>query len=207
MANTMRRRLNLLGVGGVGSNFMRLMCHHEDEVMVRIFDMDTVELHNLNRASMFTIDDAFSNASKVSAIAASCKRLASELSVTPSNAEIDRDTVLPKGLVIDARDTLNPTKIPAATWLKLAYDGGSEMSFTWLPHIVSKHVVDLSNGRSNAYAVVPSFYVPAALLSILAMRFMQFENFLEITEMRAGTFHMNLDEMVDSVSYEWEPPQ
>jgi hypothetical protein len=66
-------------------------------------------------------------------------------------------------------------------------------------------IFDLSANVTNTYAVTPSFYVPAVILSIMAYRFMQFLNFLEITELRAGTYQCNIDSVIESISYQWDP--
>ena len=206
-----RKRINLMGVGGVGSNLMRTICRDPRQFAVRIFDHDVVELHNLNRTSMFGLNEALTGQSrKVYTIRERAEWLARQVGspnpvVSAQNVETDRNSEFDIGLIIDARDTLDPLKVPQKTWLKLAYDGGSDVSFTWIPVVVADKVFDLTARRTNTYEVVPSFYVPAALLGVLALRFMEFPNFLEITELRAGTFGMNLDDMVDTVSYQWEP--
>ena len=204
-----RKRVNLMGVGGVGSNLARTICRQAHRFAVRVFDHDEVELHNLNRTSMFTMHDAMNKVKKVHAIRNRAGVLASKRSaenpvVDATNLMTDRDSEFDIGVIIDARDTLDPNKIPKGTWLKLAYDGGSDVSFTWLPVVVADKVFDLNAHRSNTYEVVPSFSVPAALLGVLALRFLEFPNFAEITDLRAGTFSCSLDEIVDSVSYKWE---
>ena len=204
--SNVRKRINLMGVGGVGSNFVRMVCR-DSRITLRIFDHDNVELHNLNRTSMFSLSDALTRKKKVYAIRDRAGELTSYHGnpvISAQTIQTDKNTEFDQGIIIDARDTLDPLKVPKKTWLKLAYDGGSDVSFTWLPVVVADKVFDMNANRSNTYEVVPSFYVPAALLSILALRFMEFPNFLEITEMRAGTFHMNLDDMIDQVSYQWE---
>ena len=197
-----------MGVGGVGSNLLRTICNQADRFLVRIYDHDTVELHNLNRSLMFSIADAAMEARKVVAVDSAVRSLSSGTK-HPIEAflpvAVDKQSSLPSGLIIDARDTMDPSKVLDKTWLKLAYDGGSDVSFTWLPNVVADKIFDLTaNGRST-YEVVPSFYGPAALLGILALRFMEFPNFLEITPLRAGTFTCSLDEVAESVSWLWEP--
>lgn len=206
--SNVRRRITLLGVGGVGSNFVRVCARQHSRFALNIYDHDEVELHNLNRTSMFSVQDALRKVRKVEAIASAGASICSNgknLVRNRYSTEVTKETVLDTGVIIDARDTLDPSKIPDGTWLKLAYDGGSNVSFTWLPAVVADKVFDLSAGRSNSYEVVPSFYVPAALLAVLALRFMEFANFAEITELRAGTFHCDIDNMIDEVSYTWRP--
>ena len=218
--SNVRRRINLLGVGGVGSNVARICYREQHRFALSIFDHDEVELHNLNRTSMFSVKDALTKTRKVQAIhnatshsdAKTRKVQAihnatshSDMIRAKSATEVTKTSEFDIGIIIDARDTLDPSKIPEKTWLKLAYDGGSNVSFTWLPAVVADKVFDLSAGRNNTYEVVPSFYVPAALLAVLAMRFLEFPNFAEITELRAGTFHCDIDKMVDEVSYAWAP--
>ncbi len=210
-STNVRKRVNLMGVGGVGSNLVRTICRDPRRFAVRIFDMDTVELHNLNRSSMFDLVSAMCKSKKVHTIRSMAMSAVSRISPTienpvvdATNVETNRDSEFDIGTIIDARDTLDPLKVPKKTWLKLAYDGGSDVSFTWLPVAVVDKIFDLTANRTNTYEVVPSFYVPAAMLGVLALRFMEFPNFLEITELRAGTFHCNLDVAIDDVSYKWE---
>ena len=206
-SSNVRKRVNLMGVGGVGSNLVRTICRDPRRFAVRIYDMDTVELHNLNRSSMFDMASAMNKTRKVSTIrsmAATAAPNSENPVVDATNVETNRDSDFDIGTIIDARDTLDPLKVPKKTWLKLAYDGGSDVSFTWLPVAVVDKIFDLTANRTNTYEVVPSFYVPAAMLGVLALRFMEFPNFLEITELRAGTFHCNLDVAIDDVAYKWE---
>lgn len=209
--SSIRRRINLLGAGGVGSNFVRLCCMQYGNFAISVYDHDTVELHNLNRTSMFSLQDAISGQSKVAALryaAGGVSGVQVNSSQNPvvraAREEVGATYGLGIGLTIDARDTMDPAKILPGTWLKLAYDGGSNISFTWLPAVVADKVFDLTAGRSNTYEVVPSFYVPAAMLSAMALRFLQFPNFLEITELRAGTFHCDIDDLAEQVSYGWD---
>ena len=59
-----RKRINLMGVGGVGSNLVRTICRDARKFAVRIFDHDVVELHNLNRTSMFGLNEAMTGQTK-----------------------------------------------------------------------------------------------------------------------------------------------
>lgn len=201
------RRITVLGAGGVGSNIVRMACNKASRFYIRLFDHDRVELHNLNRSSLFSIDNAMRNQTKVGALMEASNWLSGGSGGVRvvECVEVDKDTTMMPGVIIDARDTLAVEKMVPNTWIKLAYDGGSNVSFTWRPHVVADKVFDLNAHMSNTYEVVPSFYVPAAMLSLLAMRFMEFLNFAEITDRRAGTFLMDIDAMADVVSYQWEP--
>lgn len=208
----MRHRINLLGVGGVGTNVLRQAARNVgcERLMFRTWDHDTVELHNLNRTTMFHMAEI--GHKKGRAVASALKHLVAE-EVAPKNvlnllknayhSQTDKYTEFPIGMIVDCRDTLDVTKISPKTWIKLAYDGGTNISFTWRPDIVAARVFSLDD--TNSYAVVPSFYVPAALLGVMMYRFMCFHNFVNITELKAGTFHMDIDEMATELSYKWEP--
>jgi hypothetical protein len=205
-----RKKIAILGVGGVGSNLVRqimpLQINKKVPFNVSIYDHDTVELHNLNRTSMFSVKDAFSAVNKVNAIINVAR-----LDVARHNQAITkenfRESEFQRTLIVDSRDTMAPDKIIPGTWLKLAYDGGSDIGFTWLPHVIADKIFDLSANVSNTYAVTPSFYVPAAILSAMTLRFMQFYNFLDITELRAGTFQCNIDSIINEVTYQWTPAE
>jgi hypothetical protein len=170
--------------------------------MIRAYDPDTIEIHNLNRTSLFKLSQV--GVTKVRAATETARPEVPNL-LQATAIMVDSHTPLMMGLTIDARDTLDPTKMPPRTWLKLAYNGGSLIGFTWRPDLVARYVIDLEGGRSSAYEVVPSFYVPAALLAVLALNFARYLNFLEITEQRAGTCTMDIDEVVQTVSYTWTP--
>ena len=213
---TMRHRINLLGVGGVGSNVLKHALHKEiaPRVMFRIYDPDTIELHNLTRSRLFHLAQV--GAYKVTAAHATIlKEMQRPVrrGDTQEEAraflrgfhagEVDRATSLLTGMIVDARDTMDPSKMVAGTWVKLAYNGGSELSLTWRPDLVADRLIDL--GGRSAYEVVPSFFVPAAMLAVLAFNFMRFLNFLEIPEGRAGTYQLDLDRTVSDLSYVWLP--
>jgi hypothetical protein len=207
-----RKKIAILGVGGVGSNLVRqimpLQRNRKVPFNVSIYDHDTVELHNLNRTSMFSVKDAFAGVTKVNAIKDMCStvaRLEIARYMQAITKENFRESEFQRTLIVDSRDTMAPDKIIPGTWLKLAYDGGSDIGFTWRPDIVADMIFDLTANVSNTYAVTPSFYVPAVILSIMAYRFMQFLNFLEITELRAGTYQCNIDSVIESISYQWDP--
>ena len=110
-----RKKIAILGVGGVGSNLVRqimpLQRNRKVPFNVSIYDHDTVELHNLNRTSMFSVKDAFAAVNKVIAIRDMCNIVA--------RLEIDSHTqAITKGnfqeidflrtLIVDSRDTLPP---------------------------------------------------------------------------------------------------
>ena len=213
-----RRFINVLGAGGIGSNMTRLACRLYKDLSVNLFDFDTLEFHNLNRTSMFPVVKSLSGASaKVHVLAKSTVLLARAISTTSDvSAVISRvvntsslmtvteNSSLPSGaLTIDARDSLDPTKITSNTWIKLSYDGGSSIAFTFRPKIVASRVIDIA-GRSS-YEVTPSFYVPAAFLCTMGMRFSQFFNLLNITDIRAGTFECDIDDFMNNASFDWTP--
>lgn len=195
----MRHRINLLGVGGVGSNLLRQALRNSawERFMFRCYDDDVVELHNLNRTTMFSLFHVGQH--KVSAVAHAANKLGYPKMIAAANAfQTDSRSLFNAGTIIDARDTLDVTKMSPKTWIKLAYDGGSNISFTWRPDIVSRLVFNLDT--TDSYAVVPSFYVPAALLGVFALRFLEFTNFREITELRAGTVHYDIDGLIDDIA-------
>jgi hypothetical protein len=210
----MRHRINLLGAGGVGSNVLRFAARTRtynsmyERMMFRVYDHDTVELHNLNRTQLFRLD-AVGRTEKVNAIREALATItnggndATRALADASTERVGPETKLTTGTIIDARDTIDPSCMIPGTWLKLAYDGGSAMSFTFRPDIVAKKVVVLQGG--NSYAVTPSFYVPAAILALMAIRFLEFRNFADITEHRAGTYTTDIDELARSVSFAWSP--
>jgi hypothetical protein len=212
----MRHRVNLLGVGGVGTNILAQAVKGvgPERVMFRIYDDDTIELHNLNRTKLFRLEDM--GKPKVLAVRETVGALNGQALAPASrpdpmiaeafNVRTDSETKYRIGTIIDARDTLDPTKMHPKTWIKLAYDGGTNLSFTWRPHLVVGMILDLNAG-SNSYEVVPSFYVPAALLASLTFNFMRFLNFLEITDERAGTVHLDFDQMIEEISFVHEPLQ
>jgi len=206
------RYISILGGGGVGSNLLRLTCLDPARFYINLYDYDTVALHNLNRTSMFSLEQARSCWRKVDALRSNARSYMFSRSgiknETPivHHVSVDKNTSVRAGVIIDARDTLDVEKMVPNTWLKLGYDGGSSIAFTFLPHIVAKNVFDLNSNVDNTYAVVPSFYVPAALLSCLAFRFMEFLNLIEIPDSKAGTVSFDIDCLADEVTYQWDAP-
>ena len=195
----MRHRVNLLGVGGVGSNLLRQALRDSagERLMFRCYDDDIVELHNLNRTTMFSLFRL--GQYKVSTVTHAANKLGHPKVIAATYYfQTDSQSLFNAGTIIDARDTLDVTKMSPKTWIKLAYDGGSNISFTWRPDIVSRLVFNLDT--TDSYAVVPSFYVPAALLGVFALRFLEFANFREITELRAGTVHYDIDGLIDDIA-------
>ena len=190
-------RASLLGVGGVGINILETVSHIHSglaETKFVIYDHDTVEFHNLNRTTAFKLSDLGQEKVRVARNHYSCVYGFYNSRVT--------ETFSPQGLIIDARDTLDPSQLLPNTWIKLAYDGGSNISFTWHPKIVASRLLTLDDG--NSYAVVPSFFVPAALLGVLTLRFLEFPVIAKIPEANAGTIHLDIDQMVHSISHKWK---
>jgi hypothetical protein len=203
-----KTKVNLLGVGGVGTNLLAVLARQPGR-QVLIYDHDTVEMHNLNRTRMFTIADV--GRRKVTAAAEVANEISGrlhhgEVCRHQYNVEVLADSPLPpQSVTIDARDTMDVTKMHPQAWIKLAYDGGSNIGFTFKPAVVAAKIVDLGGGSS--YEVVPSFFVPAALLALLAVNFMRYMNFLEITDLKAGTCNVEIDEMALSVCFGWSPEE
>ena len=52
--------------------------------------------------------------------------------------------------------------------------------------------------------MVPSFFVPAALLGVLALRFLEFPAIANISEENAGTVHLDIDQTIQSISHQWK---
>ena len=213
-----RKSMCVLGVGGVGSNIVRTAVDLENQLKLHIYDFDSVERHNLNRSSLFGVNEVINPAItstyrlKTEIVARRAINLSKmlyrtnipKITVATRHTKVNPAMTLPRGTVIDARDTMDPTKMHARSWLKMAYDGGSNIGFTFLPYIVAEKVIDLSGGRTNSYEITPSFYVPAAILGVMGFRFMQYPNFTEITNLRAGTCSFDIDTLIDDVSYAWE---
>jgi hypothetical protein len=201
-SGTTRFRMSLMGVGGVGSNVLGMLAKVGcGRVKVTAYDHDTVEFHNLNRTLAFQLTDASAgNVPKVQAVERRWPNF-----VTGVKRCVEAADPMPKGsVIVDARDTLDPGKLLPGTWAKLAYDGGTNISVTWNPAVVASRILDI--GGTSSYAVVPSFYVPAALLAALAIRFLEFENLAAVPERCAGTLHIDIDETIRSnLAYKWRP--
>lgn len=163
-------RINLLGLGGVGSNLAGLLSNFSSfsegsfQPKAFLFDFDHVELHNLNRTPFFRLSDAFSGTLKTKALNSllDCARFSfSEDRIT----EEDEARLMSSYTVIDCRDTLEPSAILKQTWIKLAYDGGNEMAFHFNPKEYCVGFFSLG----GSYDVVPSFYVTANMLGTISI--------------------------------------
>jgi len=203
--------INVLGVGGVGSNIADFIARNAQNsrtsisVRLRIYDSDTVELHNLNRSWPFRLDDI--GRTKVDAVRRNCNEgMTVDNSLAPiaeANAmTVTSETELPMGLTIDARDTLNPSLIHEKSWIKLAYDGGKMISFVFRPSVVVKRLISL--GGDGGYVVVPSFFVPAAILAVMSLYFARFKSLVEVTDHRAGAVDFDIDRLMENCMYETE---
>lgn len=118
-------------------------------------------------------------------------------------ARINRDNFNPAsvmGVIIDARDSTDPNIVIDRTYLKLAYNGGSELSFHFGPAFHRFSIWDI--GGDNSYEVVPSFFVPAALLSEFTYFFLQYISPKKITKTRACIHKIDIDEELDDVMYD-----
>jgi hypothetical protein len=178
------KRQILLGAGGVGNNFRNIFIKKPIA-----YDPDIIELHNLNRC-------LFGITSIKSYKGSNIHKITNE---NYRNLLYKVD----KHLVIDARDTMNESDMFPEIWIKLAYDGGSNISFTFHPYIVSKYTMHL-NMTENAYAVQPSFYVPSKVLAFMTCRIMQYKQLLSIAKEKAGTILFNIDDVINNISYKWD---
>jgi hypothetical protein len=211
----MRTSVNLLGCGGVGSNILRFARREEMtcRYTFRLYDMDEVELHNLNRTSLFHLEDI--NKKKTNVLRSNFMRYhhssrsygqyhdpTTNDSIRDTfNTAVDSESELYRGLIVDARDTVDPSKVKDGTWIKLAYNGASEISFHFKPHLHSRMILNLGD---DGYEVVPSFYVPAAMLSVMMWNFARYVNLLEITNHRAGVFAFDFDDTLESLMEDYD---
>lgn len=219
----MRLPVNLLGAGGVGSNILRFVRNpwNCNKMFFRVYDFDEVEIHNLNRSSLFRPSDI--GHKKVTALHANLI-YGHRNNVSRSRYGLDtgdewtqpdtivdtfvetvmKDTDMMRGLIVDARDTVDPNALPERTWVKLAYNGASEISFHFKPSVHTHKILDLTGG-TNSYEIVPSFYVPAAILAVMTYNYMRYINFVEITEMRAGTVMFDIDQFCEAIAEDYVP--
>jgi len=181
--------IHLMGYGGVGTNLYNVIrdfpAYHAEMTRIEIYDFDHVELHNLNRTSMFLTEDVINQKSKLqtSVIGGDC--------FVPNYRE-NRD------LVIDCRDTLNPEIIHEKTWVKLAYNGGNAISFHFKPQDYVRFL--LQTGEQSAYEVTPSFYVPASLLANLTLFFMSYSKLVRVANPCEVQF--DIDSEMENASFD-----
>ena len=223
--HTFRRRVNVsvLGAGGIGGNFLRYAglgatcCPktpwgdwdranpNPTRITYYVYEFDTVELSNLNRSSMFTPGDI--GKSKNEAIASSLRRLTS-IGQAPSietsfySTAVNRDTQLHDGIVVDCRDTIDPAMLPVNTWVKCSYDGGSSVSWHFVPDYTTRSVWRL--GGDSAYEVTPSFYVAAAMIAVMTRNFMRYKALTTLREENSRVVSMQMDHFMLSHMHQLE---
>jgi len=190
--------INILGSGGIGTNLISFLCGKKDffnSFKIDLYDYDIVELHNLNRTDLFNINDVVKKKKKVQAVKDNLSNNLSSFTRLNSSHDMKIDensTFARSGIIIDARDTILPSDIPDKTWIKLAYDGGSNISFVFNPKEVLKRVFRTSTRSS--YEITPSFYVPPAILSAFCMLFLGINKFVN-TE-KSFIIDFNIDEEI-----------
>jgi len=113
-------------------------------------------------------------------------------------------------LVIDCRDTLDVATINKYTWIKLAYNGGNDLAVHFNP---LNYMQNMWSTGGGGYEVVPSFYVPASILSTLPLYFLNFKCLTnlnptrvkedsEINELPSGQVYFKIDETMNSSSFD-----
>lgn len=205
--------ITLLGLGGGGSNILEVAlrlstaANKMKEITFACYDYDTLELHNLNRTLIYKLH----HLGKTKAAAAQYinlqkytvnKKVNKENYLYDSYTHIERRrSYVP--LIIDARDTLDPTAMIPNSWIKMGYDGGSNISFTFHPEIAAKYIFNLN--ENNSYEVVPSFYVPAAIQATLCMYFTTFQHLVHLPQdlEHVGTVHFHIDDLLKKVGTTW----
>ena len=204
--------ITVLGVGGVGSNLThayRTINTASSAIRrssdVALYDFDAVEYHNCNRGpflirGLLNIDTSPNAYLKVHALLNS----SNAFTMRQHAVNVNSSTHLKRShRIFDCRDTLELESVHKSAWIKLAYDGGSNISFLFKPAIAIKKIFSLEGGR-NTYAVTPSFFVPALLVSLLALQFARYKHLASITDIRAGGFNMNIDSFTEEMALDWE---
>lgn len=205
-------RMNVLGVGGVGMNLVALMhrvCWDEvrgpnaKTARAICFDADALEWHNFNRIPV-PVTPELLRSTKVAAARSAWRNLAK----TIYGMSVDSTSEVPDAsLTIDCRDTLDVAVQRPEAWVKLSYDGGRFVSFTFNPMKVAPLIINCNSGVDGSYTVTPSFAVPAALLPIMALYFAEFPSLRDVKGETYGTLNLDLDELVNSVSFQWQPEE
>jgi hypothetical protein len=160
--------------------------------------MDTVELSNLNRSSLFRVDDI--GKPKVYAVNSNREDLPDieNLNIYAYTIRINSTSLL-EGLIVDCRDTIDPNLLPPATWIKASYNGGSSMSWHFLPS-VTNHAIWRSDGGDNSYEVTPSFYVPAAMSGLITKMFSTIKQFTNLDpEKHSRIVRFNIDHAIKQI--------
>jgi hypothetical protein len=121
----------------------------------------------MNRSSLFRVTDI--GKTKLAAVVGSSIPGKAGIAILPHSTRVTSTTSL-EGLIIDCRDTIDPDLLPDNVWVKASYNGGSAMSWHFLPN-VTNHAIWRSNVGDNSYEITPSFYVPAAMQGLILRMF------------------------------------
>ena len=218
--------LLVLGAGGIGSNLMEILTRAtaiscSKPQRWRLYDHDVVEMANMNRSVAFhpgnigeykvkAISDHLNHLLEVNLLA---RRLHVDversLNMEIIPATVKKDSSLPEGMVIDCRDTLEEEDIPPRTYMKLAYDGGSLIAFYFHPRKMLSTIRttppdEREDAAQGAYAVHPSFYVPAALVALIGLWLIQHTTLQKVPARNAGVHVMNIDDLTREVAHRKE---
>jgi hypothetical protein len=191
----------VLGTGGIGSNVVRYIDKVKNHRynLVRLYEMDTVELSNLNRSSLFTVKDIGKN--KASVISSNRSNIVDKdtVMVYTHNARVDASlSVL--GAIVDCRDTIDPNLLPPNVWLKASYNGGSNMSWHFLPNATVNSIWRSDVNTDSTYEITPSFYVPAAMSGLFIRLFSITRQFTKLDpEKHSRIVRLNIDQKIKQI--------
>ena len=201
---------NILGVGGIGSIFAEIknfvfpcvsaimqigLEESRRTYRFSILDMDTIELHNLNRSSIFNRGHAITKAKKVNVVERELENKSGRMvSLFPINKVFSKHldapytqqsrealgelfgstlrgmkTLSSQGAVIDCRDVISSSITIDKTNMKLSYDGDNRLGFHFN---LDKFVNTLFVLPGSNYAVIPSFVVPPKISVALCTVFL-----------------------------------
>lgn len=226
--------INVIGAGGIGSVFAEFFVNYEFETLTNVMtslirntrnryrlaltDMDDIEIHNLNRSSIFAFADVQHKRMKTEALSTflAADHANSTFSTNPviktlSGPYFDKSreelhtlfasgtgrcskTQIAKGLVIDCRDVLNSDYTIEKTALKLSYNGDKRLGF----HFNLDRFVDtIFVLPGSNYDVVPSFCVPPKFCVALGLLF---ANVPFIEKYAAQYAELNVETLINNAS-------
>lgn len=175
----------ILGGGGIGANLALSLASGDIEFAV--FDDDIVEISNLNRIPIPTYSCGTSKVEALKHYIRDTQKHDSSSSHRSQNFYVRGRVNNMKDIfrlcpelenrylfIVDCRDTLNPdVMFPQIAW-KLTYDGGSRICLSRNPTADCHKTLSLRGAR-DAYAIIPSFYLPPNIEIDLFLRFLMSE--------------------------------
>jgi hypothetical protein len=161
------KQYNVIGLGGIGSNFVLIDQLYGKRNIDKVYDGDDLEVSNLSRTPLYNLTDV--GKLKTDALAKKFKNIQRNPVMVTSENVNELEDLTGGTFTIDCRDKILPESIPNNCIFKLAYDGSEKISIMFNPKIFLNKL--MMNG-TGSYDTVPSTVTPPLMLSFISYYFL-----------------------------------